>query len=114
MSTATLAVGIMFGIVTVCYGQTREARKPPSDCKVILVKQGTLLKSLHGESYKRSPLLKFDINEDGTTTNVRIIRGSGVSEVDRKLAAVLRNSKYKPRPGCGIVKSGMTVDIDWR
>lgn len=69
--------------------------------------------TLPNESLKNSPLLKFQINEDGTVTNVRLLRGSGVSDIDKQEVAYVLRWKYKPRPqGCGVLELEMSINID--
>jgi TonB family protein len=118
MRTPPLTLGIMLAMVTVGCGQAPQAKKLPSECTPVALKRGSFPKGPFeyqpGESYKRSPVLKFEIKEDGTVTSIRITRSSGVTDIDRKVTAALRNWKYKPRPGCGTVESETTVTIDWR
>src|SRR5262245_44523708 len=65
------------------------------------------------ESYKRSPVVKFQINEDGTVSNVTIVRSSGVKDIDRKLLEAVSAWKYKSHPGCPVLDTEMTVSIHW-
>jgi TonB family protein len=69
---------------------------------------------LPGESYKNSPALKFQVNEDGTVSGVKLTRSSGVSDIDKHVVAAVSHWKYKPRPGCGIIDTEMSLTIDWR
>jgi hypothetical protein len=41
-------------------------------------------KFLPNEALKGHPLVKFQINEDGTESNVRLVRGCGVRDIKRK------------------------------
>jgi len=56
--------------------------------------------------------VKFDILEDGSVANVKIVRSSGVSDLDKRLVSSVNRLKYKARPGCGIVESTMVITID--
>jgi TonB family protein len=68
-------------------------------------------KFLPGESYKRSPTIKFQINEDGTVSNIKLIRSSGVKDIDRKLLKEASGWKFRAVPGC-VIDSKATIDID--
>jgi TonB family protein len=69
-------------------------------------------KVLPGESYKGSPTVKFQINEDGTVSNVKLVRSSGVKDIDRKLLKEASGWKFKAVPGC-VIDSKATVLIHW-
>lgn len=71
-------------------------------------------KTLPTESYKRSPSVKFLIQEDGSVTDSSIARSSGVADLDTKVLESVSQWKYKPRPtGCGVIENQMTVIIHW-
>ena len=65
-----------------------------------------------GERY-RSPSIRYQINEDGTVSNVKVLRYSGVKDIDQQLASAVSNLKYVPRPGCPALGTEMTLTIDW-
>jgi TonB family protein len=69
-------------------------------------------KFLPGESYKRSPAVKFQINEDGTVSNVKLIRSSGVKGIDKMVLRAVSGWTYKEVPGC-IIETEVTVLIHW-
>jgi hypothetical protein len=98
------------------FGQTKEESKPPSGCspafKEHLPFPSKPFKFLPGESYKRSPIIKYQINPDGSVSNVKLVRTLGVEDIDRKLPAATSNCKYKPHPGCGIVETQMGILIE--
>jgi hypothetical protein len=50
-----------------------------------------------GERY-RAPSVRYKINENGTVTNVKVLRYSGVKDIDQRLASSISNLKYAPRP----------------
>ena len=58
-------------------------------------------------------MVKFQINEDGTVSNTKIVRSSGVADIDKKVPAAVSSWKYAPRPGCPVIDSEMSVTIDW-
>src|SRR5689334_10497612 len=45
-----------------------------------------------GERY-RAPLVRYQINEDGTVSNVMVLRYSGVKDIDQQLASAVSNLK---------------------
>jgi TonB family protein len=65
-----------------------------------------------GERY-RAPSVRYKINENGTVTNVKVLRYSGVKDIDQRLASSISNLKYAPRPGCPTIVTEMTLTIDW-
>src|SRR5437764_5766467 len=60
-----------------------------------------------GERY-RSPAVRYQINENGTVSNVRVLRYSGVKDIDQKLASTGSNLKFGPRRGCPALISEIT------
>ena len=75
------------------------------------------VKTLTTESYtyRRSPIVRFLIQEDGSVTEARIVRSSGVADVDQEVLESVSRWKYKPRStGCGVIEIQMTVVIHWR
>jgi TonB family protein len=70
------------------------------------------VKFLSGEIYKRAPVVKYRINEDGTVSNVRLVRSSGLKNLDRQVIKAVASWKYKPNPGCPI-EAEMSLTIDW-
>jgi TonB family protein len=88
----------------------------PPECTKTIWARTTLPKSLkipHSRAYKGPPTLKFQIQEDGSITNVSIMRSSGVPDFDQQILQAFANWKYKPRPaGCGIIENTMALTID--
>lgn len=70
-------------------------------------------KILPGEIFKGSPVIKFEIGEEGTLSNIRLTRSSGVKDVDNQVLAAVRDWKYKPQPGCRTVDSEVSGIVDW-
>jgi TonB family protein len=71
-------------------------------------------KLLPNESYKKLPHFKYVIQGEGTVSDVKITRSSGVADIDKTLLDAMARWKYKPRPaGCGIIESEMSVTIDF-
>jgi TonB family protein len=114
-----LALAVLsLGFVTACWSQNAPRNSVPDSCTKVARIQGTFpkgpFKTLANESYKRSPLVRYQIEEDGTVTNVALARSSGVSDIDKKVVEAIAHWKYKTRPkGCGQIETSMTVTIDW-
>jgi TonB family protein len=70
-------------------------------------------KFLPGESYKSGLVMKLQIHDDGTVSNVRIIRSTGVRDIDERMVHAVSGWRYKPMAGCGVVDSEITVIVDW-
>jgi TonB family protein len=59
----------------------------------------------------RSPKVAYVVNEDGSVSNVKILKGTGSLKVDAGLVKSIQAWKYKPQPGC-TVETSMVVVID--
>src|SRR5882724_4756566 len=59
----------------------------------------------------RRPKVSFVIKEDGSVSNVKVLKGTGSPKVDGGLVKSIRTWKYKPQPGC-TVETSMSVVID--
>jgi TonB family protein len=57
--------------------------------------------------------MKLQIHDDGTVSNVRIIRSTGVRDIDERMVHAVSGWRYKPMAGCGVVDSEITVIVDW-
>jgi TonB family protein len=66
------------------------------------------------ESYSGPPVIKFLVQEDGTVSDVRLIRSSGVADIDKKLLKAYSGWKYRAQAGRPVVESEVSVIIDWR
>lgn len=96
--------------------QTPTKKAYPKECVPKLVSRGSApigpFRFLANESYKRGPVLKFQINESGSVTNVELIRSSGVTDIDKHVLNYISKWKYKPRlQFCGIIDSEMSIII---
>ena len=104
--------------VTATCGQDSAKKDVPLSCSSLSKERQPLprkpFKFEPGESYKHSPIIKFQINRDGTVSKAELVRDSGVRDIDKKLMDAVSGWKYKPHPECGIVENEMTVVIDWR
>ena len=57
------------------------------------------------------PKVSFVVNEHGSVSNVKVLRGTGSSEVESGLVKSIQAWKYKPQTGCTLEIS-MSVIID--
>ena len=74
----------------------------------------TIRRLQSGEHYLHSPLVSYNIEEGGTVTNVRLVRSSGASKIDKNFVEQTALNRYKPRlPGCGVIETQMDLTIDW-
>jgi TonB family protein len=112
-----LVLVFALSVATACSGQNADARKS-TGCVAPAREHGAIptgpFKFLPKESYKHAPVVSFQIHEDGSVTDAKIVRSSGVRDIDKKLLEAVANWKYKPNPGCGVVSTEMTVTIDWQ
>ena len=64
------------------------------------------------DKYAISPIVRFDVMENGEVSHVVLERSSGSPEADAALIEGIRQWKYKPQPGCGTRGSLMSVAIN--
>jgi TonB family protein len=96
-------VALLFAVgISVPGGRlTAQGNKPPPECIPATERPRDLsdgpFKYLPGESYKREPVVGFQINEDGIVSHIKVIQSSGVRDIDRKVAAAAHDWKFKPQ-----------------
>jgi len=118
MKPRIAVVLLTLGLGTVCWSQQGQKKDLPLACTKMIRGHGSfpkeLFKFLPKESYKRSPLVKYQIQEDGGVSDATITHSSGVADIDKKFLDAVAHWKYKPRPaGCGVIENEMSVTIDW-
>jgi len=60
----------------------------------------------------RRAKVSFVVNDDGSVSAVKILKGTGSSQVDAGLVKGIQAWKYKPQPGCKLEMSGeVVIDI---
>jgi hypothetical protein len=67
-----------------------------------------------GESYRGPPVVRADIQENGSVANLELIGGSGIHRLDTLLMADANQWKYGTRPNCGVVQANIVVTVDWK
>jgi TonB family protein len=117
MRSNTAILLLVVCIAIICPADNAQEKKVPPECAAAHRAHGSIpdkpFKFGPGESYKRAPVVKFQINEDGAVSQAKIVRSSGVSDIDAKVLEAITKWKYKPRPGCGVLDSEMSVLIHW-
>jgi len=97
--------------------ETSPLREQSGKCAVKILKRldvkfpDNLIHS--GESYNGAPVLRINIEENGETSHIQLLQPSGIRRLDAMLVSNVRQWKYAPRPGCGIVEANVVVNIDW-
>jgi TonB family protein len=117
MKPTIAAVLLMIGLENPCWAQVAQSKSLPPECTKTTRAHGSFPKgpfsALANESYKRSPTIKYEIQEDGTVSNATIAGSSGVADMDKKVLDAIALWKYKPRPaGCGVIETEMSVTFD--
>ena len=59
----------------------------------------------------RRPKITLTIAEDGSVSDVKILKGTGSSKVDAGLVRSIKAWKYKPQRGCAI-ETSMVIILD--
>jgi len=57
-----------------------------------------------GEKYRRPPRVAYEVMENGDVRKLRLVRHSGIKELDANLLLAASRWKYHPRAGCGTMK----------
>jgi TonB family protein len=117
MKPKAVVVLLTLGLASACWPQDAEKKSVPAECTRTIRVRGSFpkgpFKFLPKESYKGSPLIKYQIQEDGTVSDATITRSSGVADIDKKVLDAVARWKYKPRPlGCGVIETEMSVTFD--
>ena len=108
-------------LATVIVGRPLHAQPPgpiTDKCKAQIVNPRSTSEPVRAKGatyagYKRSPIIAFEVDEAGTLSQLKIKRHSGSQAADELALASVKNWKYKPRPGCGVLQSEVLVTIDF-
>jgi TonB family protein len=111
---------LMLALRIPCWGQDAPKKSVPPECTKLIRVHGSFpklkgtVKFLPKESYKQSPIIKYQVHEDGTVSNITLTRSSGVTDIDKRLRDAIAGWEFKPRPvGCGTIETEMVWTIDW-
>jgi TonB family protein len=108
---------VLAGLVTAQVPEKSQHKTTPQVCRLVSAGDKNsnrfrfARKSLSLKQLNRFPKVSYVVNEDGSVTNVEILKGSGSPKVDADLVKGIQAWKYKPQPGCTFEMS-MVVIID--
>ncbi len=85
-------------------------------CAVVAVSQPkpTNVRLKSGDVWKGPPTVSFVVTENGKVQKLKLLKSSGIPDIDREVLRAVRKWKYKPEPGCQAVEVEMTITIDFR
>jgi TonB family protein len=96
----------------IAFSQTNQSA---ADCKSLVLQSGSAaieeVQPRKGEKSRRPPMVAYEVQEDGDVRKLRLVRHSGIKELDRKLLLAASQWKYQARPGCGIVKVRLAAGL---
>jgi TonB family protein len=101
-----------------CSGQAAQKTEVPKECTAVKLVHDSYAKGPFkfrpGEIYKQVPVITFEVSEDGIVSNVKLVRSSGVKDIDKNEVQAISQWRYKPRPtGCGVIESEVAITIDF-
>ena len=82
-----------------------------TDCKSLVLQSepAQMHEAQMGEKYRRPPMVAYEVQEDGVVRGVRLVRRSGIKDLDQELLDVASSWKYRARPGCGTAKVSLAA-----
>ncbi|PYU39719.1 MAG: hypothetical protein DMG54_25870 [Acidobacteria bacterium] len=67
-----------------------------------------------GKPTKQTPVISFEVLESGEIQNAVVCRSSEIADIDNYALTSIKTARYNSRPpGCGIIESQATVDVDF-
>ena len=108
---------VLAGVVTGQAPDQTQHKTTPQVCRLVSADEKNsnrfrfVSKVISLKQLNRFPKVSYVVNEDGSVTNVDILKGTGSSNVDADLVKSIQAWKYKPQPGCTFEMS-MAVIID--
>ena len=101
----TVAIILTLIFAPVLLSQTGRSE---TDCKsLVMPSDATAIEEVQpqkGEKYRRPPMVAYEVQENGDVRKLRLVRHSGIKELDGKLLSTAVRWKYQTRPGCGVLK----------
>jgi len=64
-----------------------------------------------GETYRRSPIVSYQVDVDGRISDAKLVRSSGVRDIDSYALQTIKNLRYKPAPGCEPLQVEADINI---
>jgi len=116
---AALGMLLLFaGLVMAHARGSDEQKTPPHVCHLVWANPPDLHpfqfvpKDADFTRLNRFPKVAYVVDENGSVSHVRILKGSGSAKVDAGLVKSIREWKYKPQPGCTFdLSMGVVIDI---
>ena len=101
----TVAIILALIFAPVILSQTSRAG---TDCKsLVMQSEVTAIEEVQpqkGEKYRRPPMVAYEVQANGDVRKVRLVRHSGIIELDEKLLSTAVQWKYQTRPGSRAVR----------
>jgi len=86
----------------------RQTGQPAQDCKaLVMLGESAAIEQVQphkGEKYRRPPMVAYEVLQNGDVRKLRLVRHSGIKELDGNLLLAASHWKYRARAGCGTVK----------
>jgi hypothetical protein len=99
--------------LTLAFAPIALSQGTQTDCNSLVLQSesGTIeeLQPQKGEKYRRPPMVAYEVQEDGAISRLRLVRRSGIKELDAELLAAASKWKYKERAGCGRAKVALAA-----
>jgi hypothetical protein len=96
----------------IAFSQTNQSA---ADCKSLVLQSGsTAIEEVipqRVEKFRRPPMVAYEVLADGDVRKLRLLRHSGIKELDGKLLLAASHWKYQARPGCGIEKVRLAAGL---
>jgi TonB family protein len=128
MKISICALGVTFLILAMADHSLGQGEKKPEKskeekeliarCKSKLIKNGPPPEPKKwewgkGEKYRDHPVVSYTIEEDGTVTNVKLKRASGVRKIDEYALQSVKGQRFEAMPGCHGIETTETIIIDF-
>lgn len=101
-------IAVIILILTFAPIALSQTKQSGTDCKSLVLQGGSAaieeVQPQKGEKYRRRPMVAYEVQENGDVRKPRLVRHSGINELDGKLLSAASLWKYQSRPGCGVVK----------
>jgi TonB family protein len=101
----TAASILILTLAPILHSQTVPSK---ADCKPLVMQSGSTpieeAKPQKVDTYRRPPMVAYEVQEDGNVRKLRVVRHSGSKELDEKLFSAASHWKYEARAGCGSTK----------
>jgi hypothetical protein len=101
--TAAIILNLIFAPVLLS-----QTSRTGADCKSLVMRSEAIaieeVQPQKGEKYRRPPMVAYEVQENGDVRTLRLVRHSGIKELDETLLATAVQWKYQTRAGCGVLK----------